>query len=128
MLVVINNKFVRFIFVGLLNTAFGIGLYCFLIYLGFPYYLSLLLSTVLGVLFNFKTIGVIVFNNRNNGLLIKFSLCYAFVYVINVFLVKILVEFTALDNYLAGVIIIPFTAIISFVIQKNFVFHKKEKL
>lgn len=64
----IKNKFVRFVFVGGLNTAFGFGLYCLLIWMGLSYIWATLISHTLGVLFNFITTGRIVFDNSDNSL------------------------------------------------------------
>ncbi|MFA6704590.1 MAG: GtrA family protein [Bacteroidales bacterium] len=80
----INNKFLRFLFVGAINTAFGYFLFLFLIWIGLHYSVSLLLSQIIGVLFNYKTTGYLVFQNKSNKLLIKFFAVYGFVYLINV--------------------------------------------
>ena len=68
----IKEEFTKFIFVGVLNTIVGYSFYALFIYLGFDYKVSVFLATVLGVLFNFQTIGRLVFNRYNNRLLFKF--------------------------------------------------------
>ena len=50
-----NNKLIKFILVGILNTAFGYSLFALFIFLNMHYSLAVFLSTVLGVLFNFKS-------------------------------------------------------------------------
>lgn len=116
--------FIRFVLVGILNTAFGVGLYCLFIYWGVPYRTAVLLSTVLGVLFNFKTIGVLVFKNSDNRLIFRFVSAYVVVYFINIGLIRLMLEFTPLDEYIAGIVATPIVAIASFVFQKRFVFRK----
>ena len=75
----LSRMFIRFLLVGALNTAFGLGLYCFFVYIGLSYKIAVLLSTVLGVLFNFKTIGSLVFKNKNNHLILH-SILYNCIY------------------------------------------------
>ena len=50
-----SKRFMRFILIGIPNTAFGYSLYALLIFLGLRYDLAILIATILGVLFNFKT-------------------------------------------------------------------------
>ena len=45
--------FIKFIFVGCLNTLFGYGVFAICNFMGFHYTLSTLTATILGVLFNF---------------------------------------------------------------------------
>lgn len=120
----INYTFVRFVLVGVLNTLFGIGLYCLFIYWGLPYSYAVLLSTVLGVLFNFKTIGFLVFKNTNKQLFFKFAMSYTLVYFINIGLIRLLLGATGFNEYIAGLMATPIMAIISFGLQKYFVFNK----
>lgn len=120
-----NTTFIRFVLVGILNTAFGVGLYCLFVYLGMSYRWAVLLSTVLGVLFNFKTIGTLVFHNSNNRLIFKFIMAYVIVYFVNIGFIRLLLEFTLLNEYWAGIIATPFVAIASFSLQKFFVFKKR---
>ena len=119
----IDRTFIRFVLIGLLNTAFGVGLYCLLVDLGMPYRSAVLLSTVLGVLFNFKTIGTFVFKNTNNRLIFRFILAYVIIYFINIGLIRLLLELTDINEYIAGIIATPIVAIASFVLQKHFVFN-----
>lgn len=118
----IENAFIRFVLVGILNTAFGVGLYCLFVYWGVPYRYAILLSTILGVLFNFKTIGTLVFKNAKNRLIFKFVAVYVVIYFINVGFIHLLLEQTELNEYIAGIIVTPIVAIASFILQKNLVF------
>ncbi|MFM6404510.1 MAG: GtrA family protein, partial [Microcystis sp.] len=67
-----KSKFVRFLLVGVINTLFGYSVFALMICLGLDYRYSLLIATICGVLFNFKTIGGIVFKDQNNRLLARF--------------------------------------------------------
>ena len=122
----IPNKFIRFLFVGGLNTAFGVGVYCLAIFIGLPYFIATLLSNVLGVLFNFVTTGNIVFENGNPRLIFRFVLCYIVVYFVNTAIVRALI-FAGLNDYWAGILATIPTALFSFFALKTFVYRKKTK-
>lgn len=117
------DRFIRFIFVGMLNTAFGVGMYCLFLWMGVPYQLATLMSTVLGVLFNFKTIGVLVFENKDNSLIFRFALCYVVAYFINIGIIWLFKHY--LNDYWSGILATPFVAVFSFLLQKTFVYNKK---
>lgn len=118
----LDYTFIRFVIVGIVNTAFGVGLYCLFIYFGISYRLSVLFSTVLGVLFNFKTIGIFVFKNKDNRLLFRFIASYVIVYFVNIGVIYLFLRLTSLGDYLGGIMATPIVAIISFFLQKRFVF------
>jgi putative flippase GtrA len=110
--------------VGVLNTAFGYSVYALFIFLGFHYTAAVLISTVLGVLFNFKTIGVLVFKNNNNRLIFRFFAVYALNYVLNVSFLKALKTAGSENMYINGLIIVLPLALLSFVLNKKFVFKR----
>ena len=122
----IDSKFIRFIFVGILNTCFGVGVYCLLVWLGIPYWWATLISTILGVLFNFKTIGILVFENRDNRLIFRFVLCYVLAYFLNIGVLYCFIHYVGLNDYWSGILATPFVAIFSFLFQKTFVYRKQK--
>jgi len=123
----IDNKFIRFILVGILNTGFGVGMYCLLVFLSVPYWWATLISTILGVLFNFKTIGILVFENRDNSLIFRFILCYTLAYILNIGILYVFIEHIGLNGYWGGILATPFVATFSFLFQKMFVYRKQKK-
>lgn len=84
----LENRFFRFLLVGGLNTAFGYGVFALFVVAGLHYAAAALLSTVLGILFNFRTTGGLVFRNRDDRLLLRFVLVYAITYVVGVSALK----------------------------------------
>jgi putative flippase GtrA len=118
-----RKRFVLFLFVGGLNTLFGYSLYALLLYLHFHYALASLMATIGGVMFNFKTTGVIVFKNKNNGLLLKFIAVYSATYLLNISFLKIFSSFNA-NMYFAGAVLIIPMAFLAFILQKKFVFRE----
>ena len=88
-----KNQLVRFLFVGVLNTLFGYSIFVLLSLGGMSYYLSTLLATILGVLFNFKTIGKLVFKNYDNKLIFSFIAVYTLIYLLNIASLKLILSF-----------------------------------
>ena len=121
----IQNKFIRFIFVGGLNTAFGLGVYCLMIWIGLSYIWATLISQVLGVLFNFVTTGTLVFENSDKKLIFKFILSYVLTYFINVGVNKALQVAFCFNEYISGIGAIIISALASFFILKLFVYNDK---
>ncbi len=121
----IDWLFVKFIFVGVLNTAFGYLAYALLLFLGLHYTLAVVLSTIAGVLFNFKTTGTIVFKNNNNKLIFKFVAVYAITTTLGIIILR-MAELAGINLYLAGLVSTGICAIIAFLLNKNWVF-KYEK-
>jgi putative flippase GtrA len=118
-----NIRFVRFLVVGGINTVFGYSVYAFFIYIGLHYSLAALFATILGVLFNFKTTGKIVFDNSNNSLLLKFIGVYLITYLISLAFLKGLV-LLKINLYLAGALVILPNAVIAYLLNKRFVFMR----
>lgn len=118
----IKHKFIKFLLVGLLNTIFGYSLFSIFIYINIHYSIAVLLSTSLGIIFNFKTIGKFVFASSDNSKWIKFLLVYTMLYLLNVFSLR-LFELNGFDNmYINGLILLIPLSIISFVLNKYYVF------
>ena len=118
---VINSQFLRFVLVGGLNTAFGVGVYCLAIFIGFPYFVATLVSNVLGVFFNFLTTGNLVFRNGNPRLIFRFVACYVAIYFVNTIVVKFLL-INNLNSYWAGILATPVVALCSYFLLKQFVY------
>lgn len=115
-------KLVRFLLVGLLNAAFGYGCFAAFLYLGLHYSAALFLATLLGIAFNFKSTGALVFGSRNNKLIFRFIAGYGIVYCANVAGIAAL-KTVGMDPYLAGIALILPMALLSFFINNRFVFN-----
>lgn len=124
----ISWQFIKFLFVGVLNTFFGYGVFAFFNFIGLHYSLSTLLATILGILFNFKTTGCIVFKNNSNKLIFRFLAVYGFVYFLTIFILSIFIKIGLQNMYINYAIILPFNAVISYLLMKKIVFNKKDKL
>jgi len=119
-----ENKLIRFIGVGVLNTIFGYSLFALFIYLGMAYPIAALFATILGVLFNFKTIGSIVFGHEGHSRLIHFIAVYTLIYILNVFGLWGLEQLSLDNKYIAGALLLAPLALVSFLLNKKYVFNK----
>ncbi len=117
----LDSMFIRFILIGITNTLFGYGIYFLLIKFQLHFSLALLISTSLGIAFNFKTIGIFVFKESKNSLIFKFTVVYGLLYFLNVLGIKFLNEI-GYSFELSGLIMLPLMAILSFILNKNLVF------
>ena len=117
-----QNKLLRFFFVSGLNTIFGYGLFAILVFIGLVYPIALLVATIAGILFNFKTIGIIVFKNRDNLLIFRFFGVYGITYLFNLGGLA-LFKYFEINIYLAGAILLIPVGLLAFLLNKVFVFN-----
>lgn len=120
----IPNQFIRFIMVGGLNTAFGLGVYCILIYIGLTYVWATLIAHILGVGFNFLTTGKFVFDDTDLRHIIRFSICYMATYLINIGINKAAQAILQANTYFSGCIATAITATCAYLIMKFYVYKK----
>ena len=118
-------RFVRFLFVGGLNTLFSYVIYAILILLNVHYTLATLISTVLGIIFNFFTTGSIVFRNRKLSLMLRFFLVYGFTYLVNILLLSFF-ETKQVDMLIAGAIVTLPVALLSYFLNAKLVFRESK--
>lgn len=115
-------QFVRFILVGVVNTGFSYAIYAGLVYLGLGYAIANLIALVVGILFSFKTQGILVFNEPSNRRLLRFVIVWAVIYFINIFLIGQFIAW-GFNAYSGGALALPFGVLLSFIAQKYFVFR-----
>ena len=118
---VLDVRFIRFVLVGVLNTVFGYGVFALFIGLGLHYALAALLSTVCGILFNFRTTGRLVFGNRDNTLLLRFFGVYAITYVLGVLCLRVSTAYQW-DVLIVAAVMMPPMAVLSYTPNRVFVF------
>lgn len=116
-----TRRFLHFLLVGALNTAFGYGVFVGCLWLGMHYAIAGAISTVLGVLFNFKSTGKLVFGSTGNRRLPHFVGVYAIIYLVNVLALGVMLQF-GIPEWLGGLILLLPSAILSYVLNRQFVF------
>jgi len=124
-----RSPFIRYLFVGGVNTLFYYLLYVFWIYWGFSYPWAVILANGLGILFSFFTFGRFVFGIYQLSRLWRFIGLYLLLIPLNIFFVY-LFKLAGADNYIAGFLALIPQTLISYGLNKLFVYHrpKKERL
>lgn len=117
-----NIQILRFVVIGVVNTAFSYGVYSLFLFLGSNYAIANFLALLSGILFSFKTQGHLVFRNPNNRLIGRFVLGWSFIYLATITLIGWLVAY-GLDAYTAGALALPFSTLLSYLTQKYLVFR-----
>ena len=117
-----NNQVFKFIITGVINTLFYFTLYSLFIFLDIEYKIAVFLATLIGIFFSFYMFGAFVFNNRNKRLIFKFILVYFFLYILNIEVIRI-VNHVLHNYYYSGFFAMMIGAIVSFVLNKFFVFR-----
>ena len=117
-----QRQFVKFLFVGVLNTAFGYGLFSLFVLLKLEPGISLFLSTVMGILFNYLTTGRLVFAARGLRQLPYFVAVYGLTFLFNLWSLRFLLS-RGLSPFLAQAVLLPLMVAMSFTLNKIFVFR-----
>ncbi|THD01244.1 hypothetical protein B1810_21020 [Panacagrimonas perspica] len=120
------RRFLLFLVVGGINTLFGYAVFCALLYAGQHYAIAGLVSTILGVAFNFVTTGGIVFENRDPRLLFRFSSGYVLLYGIGVGEMRI-AELLGFNLYVASAALLLPNAIFSYLFNRRYVFPEPRR-
>jgi putative flippase GtrA len=121
----IRWQFVRFLFVGALNTLFGYAVFAGLVLAGLPPMPALVLTYVVGVLFNFYTTRRFVFAARGDAAaLLRFIAAYVLIYFFNLVLYT-LIERGVGKPLLAQALCVPVVAVFSFLLFKFQVFRDR---
>ncbi|MBR1774482.1 MAG: GtrA family protein [Bacteroidales bacterium] len=147
----IENPFIRFLFVGCINTAVGYTLFILCRWVGMERALAVFVSTVLGVLFNYHSTGKIVFHNKGYNVIVQFFVIYGIMYVINLaelhylaksglynfffsidknnldLLTRFSIDLDKAGDAIGQLIVVLPNAIMTFLLNKTFVFGKNKK-
>lgn len=118
-------RIIKFLSVGVLNTLFGYTVYAVLIFFSVPYLTALFLATVVGVVFNYFSIGRMVFSARGGWFIFgKFVLTYALVYIVNATLLSFLTKGFYFSPYLGQIVCIPLSVLLSWLLMNYWVYKK----
>lgn len=118
----LSPTFLRFLAVGVGNTLVGYALYAAFLAAGASIVIAVVAATALGALFNFGSIGVIVFRNADPLLLPRFLAVYVAQCAVNSAALWLLGGL-GLGPYLAQFILLPFLATGTFLAMRSWVFR-----
>jgi putative flippase GtrA len=115
-------QFMRFLAVGAANTGFSILVYWAMLWVGLAMPLASLVSLVVGILISFTTQSRFVFDNRDPWKLLPYFIVWSILYAFYLGLTWLLMR-CGLDAYAAGFLSTPATVLLSYFLQKAFVFR-----
>lgn len=109
-------RFVKFLFVGVVNTGFGFAAYAFFLkVVGFNPHLALACAYVIGVIWNFMTHSKVVFHSGSVWRLPLYAITYTVIYSINAFLLEHLISDVGVSDLWAQAILVFPMAMLTFV-------------
>lgn len=114
------RRIALFLAVGLINTVFGYGVYVLCVAAGCGPALSVIVSTVAGVCFNFRTLGA-VFMAQGPARLPRFLAVYALLTPMNIALLR-LAQYAGADLYLGEALALAVVTPLTYVSMRLFVF------
>lgn len=117
------QQIIRYYQAGIVNLAFGYGLYALLVALGLAAYPAQALSHGLGMAFNYLTYSRHVFREAGPAKL-RFIASYAVNYLLSVATLAAL-KLVLTNDYIAGLLAAVIVSVINFVALKYLVFNRK---
>lgn len=120
----------RFLVAGIINSLFGFTLGILLLsILPFHFTLTIFLSTVLSVCFNYFTSSTYVFKKINSKkTFTRYLLVYLLTYLINMICLSILIKQFSMSDILAFALCSPATIVLTYLLQKNIVFQNEKNI
>jgi putative flippase GtrA len=118
-------EILRFLVAGVVNTAFGYGLYAGLLWLGLDRYGAQAIGYVLGTGFNYLTYSRAVFRDAGPAKL-RFALSYAGNYLINLAGLRLASQFIA-NPYVAGAVTTLGVVLLNYLVLRRLVFRVGQK-
>ena len=116
-------RLVRYGIVGSLNTVMAYGVFAGLLRAGLHFTLATLASSTFGMVVGFKLHGRFVFGHSGEGRFPRFFLLFAALYGLNLGLQGL--ARMAVNGYSAGAIAACVSIPVSFLVNRNFVFHHR---
>jgi putative flippase GtrA len=115
-------QLLKFLVVGGINTVFGYALFAVFTWFGMHYPLAIALATIGGVLFNFQSVGRLVFGGAPRSRFRRFVGVYCLIYLVNLGGVRLMLDH-GISVYIAnGVMLIPLAGL-AFILNRRFVFN-----
>jgi putative flippase GtrA len=115
------ERLIRYYSAGMINTAFGFGLYSLLVFLGLNLFLAQIVAHVCGTAFNYFTYSRHVFTGHRRSPK-AFVAAYAFNYLMGLGLLALIHQFVK-NPYGAGFLGLIIGTAINYFVLRRFVFR-----
>jgi len=110
-----SERVARFVAVGVLNTAFGYGVYATLVLLGAGAQLALAGQFAVGILWNFATHSRLVFGTTGIGRLPLYTVAYLTVWAVNALALQVVMA-AGLGPLLAQAVLMPAVVALAYIL------------
>lgn len=118
----LNKRKVRFIMAGVINTLVGYFLFAALFYILDQKEASLTISTFSMLFISYFINYKIVFRDKGKSFH-RYIMVFVSLYIVNILLLALVVEYLSLTPYIAQLFIVPFMLVIRFYLNNKFVFR-----
>lgn len=122
----LTHREFRFLLVGLLNTMVGYGSYSLFIVINIPYLIANTLATIIGITNSYLWNRFYTFKSKEKAFkeVLRFLSVYLISYLLSMLFLYAVVEQLKVNVYLAGILNIIITTLISWFGHKNYSFKK----
>lgn len=119
-----SNQKIRFLFVGGLNTIVGYGSFALLLFMNLNYLVANTISYIIGIIHSYFWNKKFTFKSKNKSPLelVKFIFVYIVNYLIGMIILYLLVDKLGINHYIAGMLNLIITTLISWFGHKYFSF------
>jgi len=119
-----ENKYrlLRFLIIGVINTVFSYLVFAVLFYFIQQKEVTVTLSFLIAILFNYQRISKYVFSESNEKKFITFLFVYLVVYILNLVHLWITVDIFHFNVYYAQILTLLYLPLISFYLNKKLVY------
>ncbi len=118
----INKQFIKFLITGGINTLFSYVVFVIVFYLIQQKELTVTLTTIIAVSFNFQSYKHIVFKNSTNQKLIIFIGVYFFMYILALIHLWIFVDIYNYNVYIAQLFSLLYMPLLGFYLNRKYVY------
>lgn len=123
----LQRRATRYLVVGVANTAFSFGLYCFLIWLQVSVPWASLAALVAGTVVSYTTQGSLVFGGLGAKSAVLFAANWAVMYGLYVALVLAFGRWAGLSPYVGGALATVVTTVVSYFSLRDLVFRHRTR-
>ena len=120
--ILLSMPFLRFLLVGGMNTALCYLVYAAMLFLKLPFWLANFIALIFGIFWSYYTAGKLVFRHEGSSRLAQFIGSWLVIYVLQTGLIWLLTR-AGIGAAVAGLIVLPGTAVASYIVQRFIVFR-----
>lgn len=124
---VLKRRGFKFLAAGVLNSIFGFVVFGIASYAGAKTWQALLCSNAAGIIFNFYTIGGVVFRDMSRNSFFKFVTAYGMLFFVNIKCIEFLAPILSNNRVSAQALLTPPMATLSYITMSFWVFANKAR-